>query len=243
MLRANLGERQAAATLRSRCGCFASLETGKDVVMTIASMDRTQHQRQIKIHPLPVRVMHWVNAFAMGCMIMSGWQIYDASPLFPFTFPHWATLGGWLGGAIAWHLAAMWLLVTNGLTYVAYGFVSGHFRRSFLPLSAGAVWADIKAALTFRLPHQLGHYNAVQRLLYVLVLLTGILAVSSGLALWKPVQLQVLSLFFGGFEATRRVHFVAMAGIVGFIAVHLTLVLLVPKTLPPMITGRAKEEQ
>ena len=47
-----------------------------------------------RIHPLPVRLMHWVNAFAMVCMIMSGWQIYNASPLFPFTFPQWATLGG-----------------------------------------------------------------------------------------------------------------------------------------------------
>ena len=132
--------------------------------MAIASMDRMQHSRRIKIHPLLVRITHWVNAFAMGFMIMSGWQIYDASPLFPFTVPHWATLGGWLGGAIAWHLAAMWLLVANGLVYGLYGLASGHFRRSFLPLSAGGVWADFKAALTFRLPHRLGHYNAVQRL-------------------------------------------------------------------------------
>lgn len=210
--------------------------------MAIASMDRMQHPRRIKIHPLPVRVTHWINAFAMGCMIMSGWQIYDASPLFPFTFPHLMTLGGWLGGAIAWHLAAMWLLVANGLVYGLYGFTSGHFRRNFLPLSPSAVRADLMAALAFRLPHRLGRYNAVQRLLYVLVLLAGVLAVSSGLALWKPVQLRFLSLLFGGFEVTRRVHFAAMAGIVGFIAIHLALVLLVPKTLPPMITGRAKEE-
>ena len=210
--------------------------------MAIASIDRMQHRRRIKIHPLPVRLTHWVNAFAMVCMIMSGWKIYDASPLFAFSFPAWATLGGWLGGAIAWHLAAMWLLVANGLVYVAYGLIGGHFRRSFLPLSVSAVWADFKAALTFRLPHRLGHYNAVQRLLYVAVLLLGLLAVSSGLALWKPVQLHPLSLLFGGYEVTRRVHFVAMAGIVGFVVVHLLLVLLVPRTLPPMITGTARDE-
>ena len=210
--------------------------------MAIASIDRMQHRRRLKIHPLPVRLTHWVNAFAMVCMIMSGWKIYDASPLFPFSFPAWATLGGWLGGAIAWHLAAMWLLVANGLVYVAYGLIGGHFRRSFLPLSPTVVWADLRAALSFRLPHRLGHYNAVQRLLYVAVLLLGLLAVSSGLALWKPVQLHPLSLLFGGYEVTRRVHFVAMAGIVGFVVVHLLLVLLVPRTLPPMITGRARDE-
>ena len=210
--------------------------------MAIASIDRKQHRQRTRIHPLPVRLTHWVNAFAMVCMIMSGWQIYDASPLFPFSFPAWATLGGWLGGAIAWHLAAMWLLVANGLLYVAYGLIGGHFRRSFLPLSAAAVRADLRAALTFRLPHRLGHYNAVQRLLYVLVLLAGVLAVASGLALWKPVQLHPLSLLFGGYEVTRRVHFAAMTGIVGFIVIHLLLVLLVPRTLPPMITGRARIE-
>ena len=210
--------------------------------MAVGSIEQAPRGGKIRIHPLVVRLTHWVNAFAMVCMIMSGWQIYDASPLFPFSFPAWATLGGWLGGAIAWHLAAMWLLVANGLVYVVYGLIGGHFRRSFLPLSPAAVWADLRAALTFRLPHRLGHYNAVQRLLYVAVLLLGLLAVSSGLALWKPVQLHPLSLLFGGYEVTRRVHFVAMAGIVGFVVVHLLLVLLVPRTLPPMITGTARDE-
>jgi thiosulfate reductase cytochrome b subunit len=199
--------------------------------------------KRIRVHPLVVRVTHWVNAFAMICMIMSGWKIYDASPLFKLVyFPAWATVGGWLGGAIAWHLAAMWLLVTNGLLYLGYGLAGGHFRRHFLPLSPASVWRDLRAALTFTLDHRLGHYNAVQRLLYVLVLLAGVLAVASGLALWKPVQLHPLSLLFGGYEITRRVHFVAMSGIVGFVMVHLALVLLVPRTLPPMITGTAKDD-
>ena len=209
--------------------------------MAVGSIAPARHGK-IRIHPLVVRVTHWLNAFAMVCMIMSGWKIYDASPLFPFTFPAWATLGGWLGGAIAWHLAAMWLLVANGLLYVAYGLIGGHFRRSFLPISPRSVWRDLRAALAFRLDHRLGHYNAVQRLLYVAVLLAGLLAVSSGLALWKPVQLNLLSNLFGGYEVTRRVHFIAMAGIVGFIVVHLALVLLVPRTLPPMITGKARDE-
>src|ERR1700731_2688391 len=119
--------------------------------------------RFMSIHPFIVRLTHWVNAVAMTCMIMSGWQIYNASPLFGFRFPAWATLGGWLGGAIAWHLAAMWLLVGNGLVYVTYGLLSGHFRGSFLPLSPRAVLRDMRAALTFKLSHRLGTYNAVQR--------------------------------------------------------------------------------
>ena len=193
--------------------------------------------RRVRVHPLPVRLTHWVNAYAIGCMLMSGWAIYNASPLFGFRFPQWMTLGGWLGAATIWHFAAMWLLVGNGLLYVAYGLLSGHFRRRLLPLRPADILRDAKAALRFRLPHRSGEYNAVQRLLYVVALLLGALAVASGLALWKPVQLGWLTALFGGYEAARRVHFIAMAGIAGFVVVHLALVALVPRTLPAMITG------
>jgi len=192
------------------------------------------------VHPFVVRLTHWVNAVAMVCMIMSGWMIYDASPLFGFRFPAWATLGGWLAGAIAWHLAFMWLLVGNGLIYLTYGLLTRHFRRSLLPLWPREILRDAGDAARFRLRHRVGEYNAVQRLAYVGVLLLGLLAAASGLALWKPVQLQALTALFGGYEFARRVHFAAMAGIVGFVLLHLILVLLVPRTLPAMVTGRAR---
>ncbi|WP_254070476.1 cytochrome b/b6 domain-containing protein [Acidisphaera sp. L21] len=195
----------------------------------------------ILVHPLLVRLTHWVNAIAMVCMVMSGWGIYDATPLFGFSFPRWATLGGWLGGSIAWHLAAMWLLVGNGLIYIGYGLISRHFQRSFLPLRPMDIWGDFIAALRFRLAHKTGVYNSVQRLLYIAVLLLGVMAVATGLMLWKPVQFQTLAGLVGGYEVARRLHFVAMSGIVGFTVVHLALVMLVPRTLPSMITGRARE--
>lgn len=196
--------------------------------------------RKIVVHPLPVRLAHWINAFAIVCMVMSGWAIYNASPLFPFSFPAWATVGGWLGGSIAWHFAAMWLLAVNGLLYVGYGILSGHFRRHFLPLRLRDVLRDAGRAATFRLPHRPGVYNAVQRLLYTSVLLLGVLIVASGLSIWKPVQFFWLTDLFGGYDFARRVHFAAMSGIVGFVVVHLALVILVPSTLLPMFTGRAK---
>ena len=189
--------------------------------------------RRRPIHPLPVRVAHWVNAFAMVCMLMSGWAIYNASPILAFSFPVWATVGGWLGGSIAWHFAAMWLLVSNGLVYAGYGFASGHFRRVLLPIRTAELMRDLRQALRFELPHRLGVYNAVQRLLYIVVLLLGVLIVASGLSIWKPVQLFWLTDFFGGYDLAREVHFVAMAGIGGFIA------LIVPRTILPMISGRA----
>ena len=194
-----------------------------------------------RIHPLGVRIMHWTNAAAIIVMITSGWQIYNASPLFPFMFPSWMTLGGWLGGALAWHFAAMWLLAANFALYIGYGLISGHLRRRLLPLHPREIWGDAMLAMRFRLPHDSTRYNAVQRLLYVLVLCGIALAIVSGLAIWKPVQLYPICALLGGYEIARRVHFVAMAGITGFIVVHLALVALVPRTLVPMVTGRSMQ--
>lgn len=193
------------------------------------------------IHPWPIRLTHWLNAIGMVCMFMSGWGIYNASPLFNFSFPRGITLGGWLGGSIAWHLAVMWLLVINGLAYVLYGVVSRHFKRDLLPVSPSAVKRDFIDALRFRLTHQHGRYNAVQRLSYWLVLALGVLVVLSGLSIWKPIQLDWLVNLLGGYDFARFVHFGAMAGIGAFVVVHLVLVLLVPKTFVPMITGGRRE--
>jgi thiosulfate reductase cytochrome b subunit len=193
----------------------------------------------IAIHPGWVRVCHWVNAIAILVMIGSGWQIYDASPLFNFTFPRSIALGQWLGGGLLWHFAAMWVLVINGLVYVSLGLITGRFRRKLLPIYPSAVIADTKAALTFKLSHEdLSHYNAVQKLLYTGVLLCGVIIVLSGLSIWKPVQFQELTTLFGGYDFARYVHFTAMALIVAFIVVHVALALLVPKSLRAMIAGR-----
>ena len=192
------------------------------------------------IHPRWVRVTHWLNALAVVMMIGSGWQIYDASPLFSFIhFPGTVTLGGWLAGALLWHFAAMWLLVVNGAVYVALGLASGRFRRKLLPIHARAVIGDLAAALRGRLSHDdLSVYNAVQRLLYIGVILAGVVIVLSGLSIWKPVQFQELTALFGGYDFARYVHFFAMSSIVAFLAIHVTLAVLVPKSLRAMITGR-----
>jgi thiosulfate reductase cytochrome b subunit len=191
------------------------------------------------IHPAWVRITHWVNALAMLVMIGSGWQIYNASPLFAFNFPPSVTLGGWLAAGIMWHLAAMWVLVINGLVYVSLGIVTGRFRRKLLPIRPREVVANIREALTFRLSHEdLSAYNAVQKLLYLGVILAAVVIVLSGLSIWKPVQLQELTAFFGGYDFARYVHFAAMAAIVGFLVLHILLALLVPKSLRAMITGR-----
>jgi thiosulfate reductase cytochrome b subunit len=191
------------------------------------------------IHPRWVRVTHWINALAMLMMIGSGWQIYDASPLFGFEFPRQIALGNWLAGALLWHFAAMWLLVINGIVYLALGIATGRFRRKLFPLRPSEVLHDLFAALRGKLSHDdLSVYNAVQKLLYLGIILTGIVIVLSGLSIWKPVQFQELTSFFGGYNTARYVHFAAMTAIVAFLVVHVTLALLVPKSLRAMVLGR-----
>ena len=191
------------------------------------------------IHPLWVRITHWINALAVMVMIGSGWEIYNASPLFAFAFPPAITLGRWLAGALLLHFAAMWILVLNGLVYLILGIVTGRFRSKLFPIRAAAVLADTRAALTGRLSYDdLSVYNAVQRLFYSGVLVVGIIVVLSGVAIWKPVQFQELTALLGGYDTARYVHFFAMAAIVAFLVIHVIMALVVPKTMRAMIIGR-----
>ena len=209
-------------------------------------MEAVQQDRSaewIRIHPLVVRITHWINALAILIMVTSGWRIYNASPIFDFKFPRDLTLGGWLAGALQWHFAAMWLLAINGLVYVLYGIVSGHFRRKFFPITPGAVLHDVLEALRGRLAHEdLSIYNAAQRSAYLAIIVAIAVLVLSGLAIWKPVQLQGLAALMGGYEGARVVHFVAMAVVVLIVLVHVLMVALVPRTFPTMITGRARRK-
>jgi thiosulfate reductase cytochrome b subunit len=205
----------------------------------MASIAAESERPPLVIHPAWVRIAHWINALAMLVMIGSGWEVYNASPLFGFVFPGSITLGGWLAGALLWHFAAMWVLAVNGVVYVALGLATGRFRKKLLPIHPGAVIADAKAALSFKLSHDdLTVYNSVQRLLYAGIIVVAIVIVLSGLSIWKPVQLQWLTALFGGYDAARYVHFFCMAAIVGFLVVHVLLALLVPKSLRAMVTGR-----
>jgi len=192
-----------------------------------------------RLHPLPVRIMHWTNAVAMLIMIDSGWKIYNDEVIFGWLhFPDAITFGPWAQHGLQWHFFGMWILFLNGLAYVTYGFVTGRFRRMLLPIRRAEFVANLRYALRLRLAHDdPTRYNAVQRLLYIGVLLAGVLVVLSGLAIWKPVQFSELLALFYDFQTARLVHFLCMTAIVGFVVVHVTLALLVPHTLVAMVTG------
>jgi thiosulfate reductase cytochrome b subunit len=192
-----------------------------------------------RMHPRVLRLMHWINAIAMIVMILSGWKIYNDDVLFGILhFPDDIVLGIWAQHALQWHFFGMWILVVNGLAYLVYGLVSGRFRRLLVPLSPRQVLHEVIDALRFRLQHaDLTHYNAVQKTLYLGIILIGVLQVISGVAIWKPVQFSFLTALFYDFQGARLAHFIGMGLIVLFLLVHVTLALLVPKTLLAMLSG------
>ena len=196
--------------------------------------------RNPPIHPLWLRITHWLNAVAALVMMLSGWRIYDASPAFrQIVIPPSITLGGWLGGALQWHFAAMWLLVFNGIVYLALNIASGRFVSKFFPLSPRAVLRDLIGALTGKLSHaDLRQYNAVQKLAYLTVVVDLFVLVLSGLAIWKSVQFPLLRELMGGYDNARIVHFCAMALMAAFVVVHVAMVALVPRSLLTMLRGR-----
>ena len=193
----------------------------------------------LRLHPLPVRVVHWINAAAMIIMIMSGWKIYNDDVIFSWLrFPDAVTLGTWAQHGLQWHFFGMWIVVLNGLAYLIYGLTTGRFRRKLFPIPWRELVATIREAMTFRLKHDdLTRYNAVQKLLYIGIMLVGILVVLSGLSIWKPVQFSELATLFYDFQTARLVHFLCMTAIVLFLVVHVALALIVPRSLVAMLTG------
>ena len=197
------------------------------------------HGTTASIHPIWLRLTHWLNAVAVVILLTSGWRIYNATRFLDFAIPPGLTLGGWLGGALQWHFAAMWLLVANGVLYLLINLASGRLRRQFFPVAPRQLLRDLGQALRGKLSHaDPRHYNSVQRLASLLVMVASIVIVLSGLVLWKSVQFPLLRELMGGYEGARLVHFIAMAGLFGFIVIHVVMVALVPRTLLAMLRGR-----
>jgi Ni/Fe-hydrogenase b-type cytochrome subunit len=210
-----------------------------------------------KRHHWIVRVTHWVNALALTLMVGSGLRIFNAYPAFarkgetfccyPFEhrpIPAFLTFGGWLGGGRNWHFAMMWLLVANGLLYIAFIYLHGDWRD--LAPRKGDIRDSIEMVRFYLFlrpdhPHQ-GKHNALQKSAYFTMPIIGLAAVLTGLAVWKPVQLHPLAALFGGYIWARYWHFMAMLALVILAFVHIFMVFAVdPFSIPSMITGNYDE--
>jgi thiosulfate reductase cytochrome b subunit len=183
--------------------------------------------------------MHWINAAVMMVMITSGWGIYDDDVIIHgLHFSGFWRLGDWAAWSLNWHLAGMWFFGINGLVYLIYGLVTGRFRERLLPIRWRDIIHTVIDTLHFKFAHEdLTVYNAVQKILYIVVIFAGIDQVLTGLAIWKPVQFSGLVTLFGGFQSARVFHFAGMVVIVGFLILHVVVAFLVPKTIWAMLGG------
>ncbi len=195
-----------------------------------------------RIHPLVIRLTHWMNFAALIIMVGSGMQIYNASPIFAFEFPSWITLGGWLQGGRQWHFFAMWLFALNGAIWVGYNVFSRHGRYTtlFRPQDIHGVLPMIKYYLRLIRHHPpSGKYNALQKLTYTSLPLLGLMILLSGMSIYWPVQFQWITSVFGNYDTARIWHFLAMAAIVIFFLGHLVMVAIAGwDNLLSMFTGR-----
>ena len=208
----------------------------------------------VKRHHVIVRITHWLNALLLLGMIASGLQIYGAyahfgprSAPYPLPnpwdgtgFPKWARLGGWLAGGLNWHFAVAWPFVLAGLLYLTFLVFSGEWRSLlFRPRDIRPAWEMQRYYLRLRSEHPAqGKHNALQKLAYTAIVGLGALAVASGFAIYKPVQLAWLTALFGGYELARYWHFLFVWVFIAFTLLHVLLVLLVdPASLRAMISG------
>ncbi len=173
-----------------------------------------------------------------GCCLAAG-EFITRHHFFDFTFPADITLGGWLGGALQWHFAMMWVLTANGVIYLTLNIFSGRFCRIFFPLSFRQLAKELRLASRGKLQHHdLRHYNTIQKVAYLLVILNGVGLIVSGLVYGNQCNFHCCA----NYLAVTRLHaistFICMTVLVLFAVVHLVMVLLVPRTLLAMLRGR-----
>src|SRR5581483_9322310 len=207
----------------------------------------------VRRHHWMVRLTHWAAVVLLAGMIASGLQIYEAyarfgergappwpSPFDGAQFPTWSRLGGWLAGALNWHFALMWPLVAIGLLYASYLAASGEWRALlFRPRDIPGALAMMQYYLKLRKEHPpQGKHNPLQKLAYTSIVVLGVLAILTGLAIYKPLQFGWLTTLFGGFQTARYWHFWIVWIFVAFTIAHVVLVFTVdPASFRAMISG------
>jgi thiosulfate reductase cytochrome b subunit len=162
------------------------------------------------------KIFHWVNLISLFLMITSGLQIYNANPVFGgragWHFPPIFLFGGWLAGGRHWHFAAMWLFSLNLLWYGLYILISRRWKHRFLGSN------DLKALQKSGNPKRLAY--AWHRFAYTAIIPVLLLAIFSGLGMYKPAQLYWIVDFFGSWQALRIVHFMSVPIVVIFAIIH-----------------------
>ena len=176
----------------------------------------------------------------------------DGRPL-ARAFPSWATLPGWqsLADGRRWHFFFAWVLALNGAAYLLYGLVSRHVWRDLVPSPSALahIGRTFLEHLRLRFPHgaEARRYNVLQQISYLVVIWVMFpLLILAGLAMspFLDAAFPWLPAMFGGRQSARTVHFLMAFGLIGFIIVHVAMVLMSGawNNLRSMVTGRYRIE-
>jgi Ni/Fe-hydrogenase b-type cytochrome subunit len=205
-------------------------------------------------HPLVIRLCHWANAVSLFVLAGSGLQIFRAFPSFGAKIPEkvlieWPkslAIGGWLGGALRWHLAFMWIYIGTGLVYLGYQIFSGNYKQVlFVRRDLAGAWPMVRHYFFFGAkPAVRETYNPLQKSAYTVVMILGVLSVATGFAIWKPIQFSWLAWMMGGFHYARLWHFLIMWAVLLFVFGHLIMVVLHGwNNFVSMLTGWKKDPE
>jgi thiosulfate reductase cytochrome b subunit len=191
-------------------------------------------------HKLATRWFHWINFPILTMMILSGLLIYWANDVytiglgsltlfhfFPDRFYKLTHIDQKLAYGMALHFFFAWIFAVNGLAYFVYTVVSGEWRELAPDAkSFGEALQVVKHDMGLKVPMPAqGRYNAAQRITYSAIIVMGGFSLLTGLAIYKPAQLNWLAALMGGYEWARWEHFWLTMGYVGFFAIHIAQVI------------------
>lgn len=219
-------------------------------------------------HALPTRLWHWLNAACLIGLFMSGLGISNAHPrlywgdygfergdawLHLIRFPNWMTIPGHysLAEARLWHLLIAWPFAFGLLLFMVISLVNRHFIRDLFTHPRewrwGVVRADIVKHLRLDFRHEGVKFNFLQKASYgVVIFILLPLMIFTGLAMSPGMDANwpwLLDIFFGR-QSARSIHFLCAWTLVGFLVMHLVLVLLSGPIgqIRDMITGGRMQE-
>lgn len=184
-------------------------------------MNSSVPSKKVKSAPKPkqaiaAKIFHWVNIISLLLMITSGLQIYNANPVFGgrggLKIPSLFVLGGWLGGGRHWHFAAMWFFALNLFWYGLYIFITRRWKQRFVGSN------DINALQ--RSQNVKRKKYAWHRLIYTAIIPVLLLAIFSGIGMYKPAQFHWIVDLFGSWQALRIVHFISVPTVIVFAVIH-----------------------
>ncbi len=179
--------------------------------------------QRIYVHPLPVRIWHWINALGFIALIVTGVQIRYAGLIGLMSFRTAVTLHNWIGLVLIGNFFVwffFYLFSDKIKVYHPELSPMKHFRASFRQLQFygyGIFKGDPN-------PHHISAYhkfNAMQSMTYQIIMLLLVpLQICTGILLWDVRRFSGMVELLGGVRVVDTVHVLIFIFFTAFIFIH-----------------------